>query len=260
MATALFLLVGSPVSSNTNCDLLTLMQRSAIESYPNEACGLILSIGKKSVPISCPNVSEQPRDQFMIATSDYANALSKGEVVGVWHTHVNLPSNPSPADLVGCEASSVPWFILSIYKNEIEQFSFSELNKVEPSGFEMDYVGRPYVFGVLDCWSLVRDYYRRELSIQLDDFPRIHKFWANGHDFFGENWEKQGFIRAEGTPRVGDLFLMQTDGEGKINHIGIYIGNEVMLHHCHGRLSTRDIYGGYWLKHTTHHIRHKTLC
>jgi cell wall-associated NlpC family hydrolase len=53
---------------------------------------------------------------------------------------------------------------------------------------------------------------------------------------------------------------MQTDGSGNPNHIAVYIGNEMILHHGHGRLSRRDIYGGFWQKHTTHHLRHKTKC
>jgi cell wall-associated NlpC family hydrolase len=44
------------------------------------------------------------------------------------------------------------------------------------------------------------------------------------------------------------------------NHAAIYIGGDIILHHVYGRLSNRQIYGGYWRKHTTHHLRHKSLC
>lgn len=241
--------------------LKALMQSSAAASYPNEACGLVLQVGKKSIPVQCRNTSEHPKTQFLIAQEDYDAALEQGEVIGVWHTHVNTPASPSEADRVGCEASDVPWFILSIYQNEAGEFSFSEIEKVTPSGFVMPYVGRPYVFGVLDCWSLVQDYYAREFSITLDSFPRIPKFWNTEHRFFEDNWEAQGFVRLCGVePVVGDLLMIQADRSGVVNHICLYAGNDQILHHCEGRLSRHDVYGGFWQKHTSHHLRHKTQC
>lgn len=238
-----------------------MMRAAAAAAWPNEACGLILQVGKKSVSVLCANTSEEPGSQFLISVEDYCDAAARGEVIGVWHTHVNTSPKPSQADLVGCEASGVPWFILSAYKNEVGEISFSEIEKVEPSGFELPYIGRPYVFGVLDCWSLVQDYYRREYQIKLDSFPRIPEFWQKGNRFFEENWETQGFVRLlQQEPIVGDTFLMQTSPGGVVNHVAVYVGDGLMLHHAHGRLSRRDVYGGHWLKHTSHHLRHKTKC
>jgi len=241
-------------------DLLAVMKTCAEKSYPNEACGLVVRVGKKSRAIECINVSATPATHFLISPQSYAQVADVGEVVGVWHTHVNGPATASPADMVGCENSEVPWYIVAIHKTD-SAFGFSEMVIVEPSGFELPYLERPYAFGVLDCWSLVRDYYRREFDIALGDYPRIERFWANGHNFFGECWPQEGLVRVDGQePQVGDLFFIQTDGTGNPNHVAIYIGDELILHHCHGRLSRRDVYGGYWAKHTQIHTRHKSKC
>lgn len=242
-------------------DLISFIQEEGARQYPNEACGLVVRVGKKSVPVACKNVAENPQQHFVMDVRDYAAASDMGEIIGIWHTHVEIPPTPSDADKMGCENSELPWFIVSVYKAE-EGYNFSEMTITEPSGFELAYLERPYAFGVLDCWSLVRDYYRREFNIKLGDYPRIERFWANGYNFFGENWKNEGFVQLvnDEEPRTGDLFLIQTDGSGNPNHIAIYLGDEVILHHCHGRLSRRDIYGGYWHKHTTHHLRHKSKC
>ena len=241
-------------------DLLQAIQEEGARQYPNEACGVVVRKGRKSVALPCKNTSADSRNHFLMDANDYATAADQGEIIGIWHTHVNIPPEPSDADRVGCENSGVPWYIVGVFKAD-NGFSFSEMVVVEPSGFEMGYLERPYAFGVLDCWSLVRDYYRREYSIALNDYPRIERFWANGHDLFGRNWKPEGFVSlVDQEPQLGDLFLIQTDSSGNPNHIAIYIGNEMILHHCHGRLSRRDIYGGYWQKHTTHHLRWKGFC
>ena len=41
------------------------------------------------------------------------------------------------------------------------------------------------------------------------------------------------------------------------NHAAIYLGGDVIGHHLYGRLSGRDVYGGYYKKHTTHVLRKK---
>lgn len=240
-------------------DMMAVIKEAAAAAYPNEACGLIVRRGAKSVTVVCSNVSETPKTHFVMDVRDYAKAADQGEVIGVWHTHVEQSNKASDADLAGVENSELPWYIVSVFKAG-DEFIFEGPNVVEPSGHETPYLERPYAFGVLDCWSLVRDYYRREFGIKLGDYPRIEYFWQHGFNFFGENWKKEGFVKMiDAEPKVGDLFIIQTAPENP-NHIAVYVGEEQILHHCHGRLSKRDIYGGYWLKHTVLHLRHESKC
>ncbi|MCL2874783.1 MAG: C40 family peptidase [Betaproteobacteria bacterium] len=243
-------------------DLLAFIQQEGARQYPSEACGLVVRVGKKSVPVACKNVAENPQAHFVMDVVDYAKVSDMGEVVGVWHTHVEIPPTPSVADKRGCENSEMPWYIVSVSKAG-DGFAFSDMEILEPSGFELDYLERPYAFGVLDCWSLVRDYYRREYGIRLGDYPRIERFWAKGHNFFGnpEHWKNEGFKQLIGgeEPQAGDLLFFQTSGDIP-NHVAVYIYDDTILHHPHGRLSRRDIYGGYWQKHAIIHLRHEIKC
>jgi cell wall-associated NlpC family hydrolase len=43
------------------------------------------------------------------------------------------------------------------------------------------------------------------------------------------------------------------------NHASVYLGDGLILHHLQGRLSSRDVYGGYWQKVSTHALRHPDL-
>ena len=237
-----------------------IMRNEGIAVYPKEACGLIVTDRKRSIAVPCKNVAEDPCAHFMIDPTDYANACQLGEVIGVWHTHVELSPKPSEADLACCEVTALPWYIMGIYRAEDGSFHTSPIESFGPSGFEMPYVGRPYVMGVFDCFSLLRDFYGREFNIPLKDYPRIREDGDLNRAHMPEVATELGFVRLlDEVPRHGDVFLIQTDHDFP-GHIAIYLEGGLILHHMHGRLSMRDVYGGYWFKHTTHHLRYGTQC
>lgn len=239
--------------------LEAVMQEHATATYPHEACGLIVAAGTKPRFIACKNIAEDPSNYFRLDPHDYINASDEGEIVGVWHTHVNMPATPSEADIAGCNASSVDWFILGASKID-GTMHFTPVATLRPGDAEAPYLERVYLFGVQDCYTLVRDYYRREFDITLGEYPRVESFWNKSLDFFTGGYPEQGFeLLIDQEPEVGDLFIMQVAAPLP-NHIAIYVGDDLILHHCQSRLSRRDVYGGMWAKHTTHHLRHKSKC
>lgn len=237
------------------------IKAAGVRSYPNEACGVVVKVGKKSVFVQCDNAAGDPTQNFLIHHEDYAKASERGEVIAIWHTHPEHPAQPSEADQAGCNASEIPWFIVALYKRE-NGFEFSDLIEVKPNGEETPYEGRPYVFGTFDCYTLCRDFYRREFGVELGEYPRVYNFWNQGLDFFTKGFPEQGFVElVDQKPQHGDLMIMQVNSRLRIaNHIAIYIEGGYILHHCQGRLSRKDVFGGMWADSTVHHIRHKTKC
>jgi proteasome lid subunit RPN8/RPN11 len=80
---------------------------------PKEACGLIIVRKGKQLYIPCKNLGVGT-DNFVLDPSDYSKADEKGEIIAVVHSHPNMSAKPSQADLVACEASGLPWFIVGI--------------------------------------------------------------------------------------------------------------------------------------------------
>ena len=91
----------------------------------------------------------------------------------------------------------------------------------------------------------------------MDEFNRPDEWWHNGQNLYLDNLEGQGFKRLDSqeTLQIGDVILMQV-GANVPNHAGIYLGEQQVLHHSPKRLSKRDLYDGYWLKHTHSIWRH----
>lgn len=218
--------------------------------FPGEACGLVVVVRGKERYWPCRNLSTDPRDHFLMDPVDYAAAEEAGEITAIVHSHVYLPPIPSEADKVACEATGLKWHIVSL-PNE----TWGEL---EPCGYEAPLVGREHCWGTLDCWSIVRDWYKRERGIDLINLPRQRDFWKSGNDILGGNYVEAGFrlLTEEEKPEVGDVFLMQTGDSTVPNHVALYLGDDLILHHAEGRLSSRDVYGGWYKKHTVKVVRY----
>lgn len=240
--------------------LTSAIHKEAMRVFPQEACGVVVAKGKKSVVVPCKNIAEDPERYFVIDPVEYAKACKLGEVIAVWHTHPNGTSDASGADLVGCESTAMEWIIIGFKKAE-DEFVFEDPKSFHPTGVVVPYIGRPYITGVQDCFSLMSDYYNREFGIRLGKYIYAERWWEQGKSLFADNFLSEGFNKLiNEEPQVGDCFLIQC-GARVPNHIAIYMGDDKILHHCIERLSRIDVYGGgYWQKHTTHHIRHKSKC
>ena len=130
-----------------------------------------------------------------------------------------------------------------------------EIVSLEPSGFVAPLVGRPFSHGVLDCYALIRDWYKQERGIELPDFERRDEWWLHGQDLYMQNFAAAGFAPITGPMQVGDVVLMQIRSP-VANHAGVYIGNGHIMHHVARRMSSRDVYDGYWQENTRMVVRY----
>lgn len=215
--------------------------------YPAEACGLIIIERGREVFVPCQNRADG-NEHFIIAAEDYAAAEDRGEIVGVFHSHPDASPLPSEADLVSCEKTGVPWWIVSVPDRQWHRF--------EPNGYQAPLVGREFQHGVLDCYAIIRDWYKQFLDIELTDYSRRDNWWHDGvSNLYVENFRQEGFYSVE-TAQRGDMILMQI-ASSVPNHAAVYLGDGLILHHLQGRLSSTDVYGGYFQKVTTHILRHE---
>ena len=215
----------------------------AQQEDPKESCGLLLNIKGKERYHPCRNLSMTDHQCFIIDPEDYVKADNLGDIFAVVHSHPLPPPNPSQADKVSCEASGLPWYIVN---PNTEQWGY-----LEPCGYEAPLLGRQWVWGITDCWSLVRDWYKENKNIELRDWDRPttpEEFLKN--PLFEQCAWRTGFRKLRYDERLenGDVLAMSILGNG-LNHVAIFINGDV-LHHLTDRLSCIEPYSE-WLQKCT---------
>lgn len=215
--------------------------------YPREACGMVIVWKGREVYRPCTNVAPGT-DHFMISPEDWAAAEDAGEIVGLFHSHPDASPQPSEADRVSCEQTGIEWHIVSVPVESWHSF--------KPSGYMPPLVGRQFQHGVLDCYSIIRDWFIQERGIDLGNYLRTDNWWLAGQNLYLDNADGAGFIRVtDGTLEPGDVLLMMISSPVP-NHAAVYLGDGLILHHLADRLSSRDVYGGYYHKVTSHVFRY----
>jgi proteasome lid subunit RPN8/RPN11 len=233
--------------------VMAKIHKHAAQQAPQEACGVLMVYKGRHVYFPCRNLAQYDAADptFIIHPEDWKTAEDMGEIVMVVHSHVFRPPQPTDADRVHCEKTQLPWLIVNHPLCTYVQF--------EPSGYEAPLYGRHYTHGVLDCYQFCRDYYKRTLSIELRNYEYPEFFWDKGLNLYRENFEKEGFVEIKGGPlKLHDALLMMCEADVE-SHAAVLIEDNVIGHHYRKRLSTTEVYGGYWRHVTTGVLRHKSL-
>lgn len=226
----------------------------AEKEYPKECCGLVVKTEAKKVYIPCINVAdpEQQEDEFVISPEEYAEAEDQGEILAVVHSHPDAPTMPSIRDRAVCSAMEIPWVIAS--------WPDADIRIIVPERAPLE--GRSFCHGTdWDCYGLIRDYYKQNLRVDLSRYEHNTYWWEekDGVSFYEDKYEEQGFFKVtDGSLKEHDVIVMQIRAS-KPNHAGVYVGNSMILHHMFGKLSKKEVYGGYWAEKTSYILRHKSL-
>ena len=127
---------------------LTLSQQRDIQAFAaqvpdKELCGFVLENG---TVVLCQNIAVDPHLQFEISPAEYAVYEARG-IKGVWHTHLELDSF-SPTDQMVMASDTLPWAVYCLRTDRFHQ--------CDPTA-KAPLLGRPFCFGVYDCYSLVSD-------------------------------------------------------------------------------------------------------
>lgn len=230
-------------------EALVAMRQHAIDEYPRESCGVVVN----DVYYPCKNVHKDPEKSFRIDPRTYAKFARMGDIQAIIHSHPDGPFFPSKADMEGQIATDVPWGIIySAHDSASRPLMWGDGVEKAPL------IGRMFIHGIQDCYSLIRDYYQMELGIELMEAPREDNWWENDENMYLDNFVRAGFERVMDL-QPHDVILMNIRSPVP-NHGAVYTGGDTILHHLAGRTSDMEEGGVMrWHKFIQGYYRHKDI-
>lgn len=227
-------------------DILAAAHEHAESCAPLESCGVVIAGRYHRITNTADDAMA-----FVMDRREYCALENEhGPAQAIVHSHVFGPPVPSAGDKAMCEKLGLPWLIVSYPTRHHAVF--------EPSGYKAPLIGREWAWGTLDCYGIIRDGIAEHAGISIPDFPRDWLWWERGGDIIREQFAEAGFLPVDGEFRHCDVIGMQVRAP-VLNHLGLFLAPNVMLHHMMNRLSGRDLYGGVWAKMTVLHLRHREL-
>lgn len=121
-----------------------------------------------------------------------------------------------------------------------------------------DLLELPYREGTADCYGLVRKMYDRVFGISMPNFARPDGFEFSDIDLYASMMNASEFKIKSSNPNFlnpGDLLLFMYKAP-VTNHVGIYLGNNLFLHHVRDRKPREDNLDQRWLRKMTYVLEH----
>ena len=199
------------------------------KAYPNEA--VVAVYGDTFVQLE--NISPKPMFYFQLRPEDEARILTDKPDL-LLHSHPHGKSEASDEDSAQQIATGINWGIVAVVGNAIGDVYSVAYPECWGDGLDiLPLVGRSFKWGIRDCWTLARDYYRLE-GFQLQNVPRAADpaKYPQGHpqsDPFTYWPPKVGFKPVRPHERkVGDFVVMNLRSS-RPNHCAVYLGESRYL-------------------------------
>ena len=198
----------------------------AAACYPQECCGVVTRAG---VTVPLDNVAANPVTHFSISSRD--NLMYVQGSLFIYHSHPDSKAVFSSADQKCFKSTRIPLMVVSWPQGEIRMLG--------DVGAADILEGRPFIYGAYDCYSLARDFYKRELDIHLPQITRpMIGWWAAGQaDYLTEGIKHCNMVDCDSL-EYGDVLLFALNGSKVANHIGIYMEGNRFMHHARLALSS----------------------
>ena len=240
----------------------------AVAAWPEAVCGAVYGDEGSCVYRPLADVADSSRLHFRLdVEAPGALEAAHGKLAAVVLSHPRpekvtaadgLLHTPSAAEMRAQLALAVPFGVVVCDRTRVvELFWFGDACPMQPL------LGRPFRHGVMDCYSIIRDWFRLERDVVLREFPRDWNWWIEGQDLYETGFAQAGgrLVAPEEAGEKGDVVLFRMRSKVP-NHGAVLLGDGRMLHHP-GSLRPYDpmrvshiVPMERWARHATHWIRH----
>jgi proteasome lid subunit RPN8/RPN11 len=217
-------------------EVILAAQQHAMEQYPKESCGLVT--GDKYVP--CENMHMEPEKAFKIDPGATAPLIAAGTLQAVIHSHCDGPNHPSQMDLQGQIDMGVPWGIVPVIGDTAKATVACDILWWGDTLPDVPLERRQFIWGIFHCYQLYRDWWKQERGVVLPTWAYPADFIEKGVSPFLDRCEECGHRNLGKIDisdlQIGDMLIGRLYGSHP-NHCGVYVGEDMLLHHPAGGAS-----------------------
>lgn len=241
-----------------NNQIKQIIRKESISEFPKEICGFIYfdKINYKFDIFKCKNIAYSKNKNFTISPYEYLECSKLGKIVACYHSHSNNNKEFSEMDKENSNIYNINYILYNV--------KYDTFNFYIPNTEKNNYVGKPFILGKSDCFTLMQEYAQKEENIILKFpsnilYPRDLK---SINDLYEKNFLEAGFIKME-----KDVDLKKSDGIMMLfpaisnqypTHAAVYIGNNLILHQPYNCFSCVNLYDNFFKKHTSYVLRHRS--
>jgi hypothetical protein len=156
--------------------------------------------------------------------------------------------HPSIADQEGQIASGLPWGLV-VVRGGLADKPFFWGDDVIP---EIPIMPRDFRWGPVgtdgkgDCVALMRSWYKQNRGLIIPETPRDMTWQDVDPDRCQRAWIEAGFTSIpQHELTEGDCIMLSIRHAGRPNHVAIYLGGGLILHHPQNRLVVRETFGDW---------------
>lgn len=216
------------------------IRKLALKTPNEEICGCLVESGTSTGIIPCRNISSNRSNHFEISPFDYLRISENNKIVGIYHSQFS--ENPSSLDVINSLGHNLKSYFYSISGDRLIEITDKHLKYGK-------YLNRNFEINKNDCFSLIRDFYKNEFKIYINNYERNDKWYLENPDIIKNNYMNEGFVTVEDY-KEGDILVF------KNAHFGIYLEGDLLLHHARNKKSTIEQLTDAWKKMISNIYRH----
>lgn len=207
-------------------DLINQAIQHAKEVFPEESCGAVIDNKYERFA----NRADDKINSFRIEDKHFEDMYRNERIQCVIHSHNDdAVSQATKEDQAAQQELDIPFGIIDMRGGApIHVVFWGDSLPIEPL------LGRPFFYGVWDCFGIVRDYIRKNTEWTPPNTPHKWEFWLENISLFEDAINKKSlpydYIDIKDS-KLGDVYLYSIHHHKYINHCGIYLGNGQVMHH-----------------------------
>lgn len=221
------------------------IKNHALENLSEEICGFVVEDKNEIICIKCANAAENKSIDFQISLEDYLNAKSLYNILYIYHSHVDDSDDFSEKDKLYSNEICINYILYHLKSDTFKVYESKDLGR--------KYIGRFYKHKKYDCFTLIKDYCKQELNI---DLKYDTDFFDNASTDVNVLEEVEKYYSGNNFTKILDQNLKKNDilllnGVNKTpNHFAVYLDDNKILHQPINSFSRIDNYCNFYKRNT----------